>query len=246
MCFSYTKKGENEMENVIEAIGVTKQYGEREAMTLAVDHIDFTIGREQLSVILGPSGAGKSTILNVLGGLDHVSEGRILVDGVDITDLNEQKLAAYRASKIGFVFQFYNLIPTLTAYENVALIKEVSGAILDVEEVLDAVGLKAHMHKFPSQLSGGEQQRVSIARAIVKNPALLLCDEPTGALDSETGCTILELLWNMVRVHHRSVIIVTHNTAVAQMADRVLHMKNGKLDFIEEHAHPLSVNEVKW
>lgn len=234
------------MENVIVAKGICKQYGEKEAITMAVDHVDFTIGREQLTVILGPSGAGKSTILNVLGGLDRVSEGSVLVDGIDITELQEQKLAAYRASKVGFVFQFYNLIPTLSAYENVALIKEVSKDTLNVEEVLEAVGLKAHMHKFPSQLSGGEQQRVSIARAIVKNPALLLCDEPTGALDSETGCTILELLCNMVRVHHRSVIIVTHNAAVAQMADRVVHMKNGKIDFIEEHAHPLSVNEVKW
>lgn len=234
------------MENVIIGRNVTKQYGEGEARTMAVDHVDFTIGKEQLTVILGPSGAGKSTILNVLGGLDRVSEGSILVDGIDITTLKEQKLAEYRAKKVGFVFQFYNLIPTLTAYENVALIKELSKDTLDVREVLTAVGLQAHMDKFPSQLSGGEQQRVSIARAIVKNPALLLCDEPTGALDSETGCTILELLWNMVKVHHRSVVIVTHNAAVAQMADRVIHMKNGKIDQVEEHAHPRSVHEVKW
>lgn len=234
------------MENVIEAKGVCKQYGEASAMTLAVDHVDFTIGREQLSVILGPSGAGKTTILNALGGLDRVSSGSIIVDQKEITTLNEKELAEYRAKKIGFVFQFYNLIPTLTAYENVALIKEVSKNTLDVEEVLEAVGLKQHMHKFPSQLSGGEQQRVSIARAIVKNPALLLCDEPTGALDSQTGCTILELLWNMVKIHHRSVVIVTHNAAVAQMADRVIHMKNGKIASIEEHEHPLSVQEVTW
>lgn len=234
------------MENVIIGRNVTKQYGEGEARMMAVDHVDFTIGKEQLTVILGPSGAGKSTILNVLGGLDRVSEGSILVDGIDITTLREQKLAEYRAKKVGFVFQFYNLIPTLTAYENVALIKELSKDTLDVREVLTAVGLQAHMDKFPSQLSGGEQQRVSIARAIVKNPALLLCDEPTGALDSETGCTILELLWNMVKIHHRSVVIVTHNAAVAQMADRVIHMKNGKIDQVEEHAHPRSVHEVKW
>lgn len=234
------------MESLIEFRNVTKVYGEKEATIYALDHVNIAIAKAQLTVILGPSGAGKSTVLNLLGGMDSVSEGVILVDGHDITKMKERELAAYRANHIGFVFQFYNLIPTLSALENVALIKELTNHALEPEQILDAVGLRNHMHKFPSQLSGGEQQRVSIARAIAKNPTILLCDEPTGALDSNTGGSVLELLQSMVTKHQQSVIIVTHNAAVAQIANRVIHMKNGSVDHIEEHEHPLAVQEVSW
>lgn len=230
----------------IEFVNVSKFYGEKDATVKAVNDVSFSIEPGQLTVILGPSGAGKSTILNLLGGMDQVSQGSILVNGVDIAKLNEKQLATYHAQQIGFVFQFYNLIPTLTAYENVALIKELCKDSRDPSLVLEEVGLKQHTNQFPSQLSGGEQQRVSIARAIAKNPAILLCDEPTGALDSETGCTVLSLLASMVMNQQRSVVIVTHNAAIAQMAHRVIYMKNGSIERIEEHAKPSLVNEVNW
>lgn len=234
------------MEHWIEFHKVSKIYGSKEAQIKAVDEVSFTIEKGSFTVILGPSGAGKSTILNLLGGMDHVSDGEIIVNKERITDLKEQKLANYRAKQVGFVFQFYNLIPTLSAYENVALMKELTKQALDPQQVLEEVGLGKHQHKFPSALSGGEQQRVSIARAIAKNPSLLLCDEPTGALDSQTGCTILQLLLDLVKQKQCTVVIVTHNVAIAQIADRIIHMKNGKIASIHDQQHPCSIREVNW
>ena len=212
----------------------------------AVDKISFTIDEGEFVVILGPSGAGKSTVLNLLGGMDFATSGEIIINGKNITKYTDEKLTDYRAENVGFVFQFYNLIPTLTALENVALTKEVVKNSLDASKVLTSVGLEDHFNKFPSQLSGGEQQRVSIARAISKNPTMLLCDEPTGALDSETGVLILSLLQQMSREKNKTVIIVSHNTALAQAADKVIRIKNGKVRDITINESPLAVNEVNW
>ena len=197
-------------------------------------------------MVLGPSGAGKSTLLNLLGGLDSPTSGAIEVEGKDISKLSGDELAEYRASTIGFVFQFYNLIPTLTVYENVALVKELTKNALDPAEMIAAVGLSDHLKNFPAELSGGEQQRVSIARALAKNPKILLCDEPTGALDSETGVLVLKLLLKMARDYKKTIIIVTHNQNIAKMADVVVRVKSGKIKFFEEQAHPLSADEVDW
>lgn len=234
------------MEHVIEFKDVTKKYEMGEGELLAVDSISFTVDEGEFVVILGPSGAGKSTLLNLLGGMDVATEGNIWIDEKDITELELDELSVYRAEDVGFVFQFYNLIPTLTVYENVALIKEIASDCLDVEETLNSVGLGAHLHKFPTQLSGGEQQRVSIARAICKNPKMLLCDEPTGALDSQTGVKILSLLQKMSREHGRTVIIVTHNSNLAEAADKVIYLKNGKINDIVINKTPKDVSEVEW
>lgn len=234
------------MKDWIEFHKVSKIYGSEEAQIKALDDVSFTIEKGSFTVILGPSGAGKSTILNLLGGMDQVSHGEIIVNKQRITDLKEQALATYRAQQVGFVFQFYNLIPTLSAYENVALMKELTKQALNPQQVLQDVGLGKHLHKFPSALSGGEQQRVSIARAIAKNPSLLLCDEPTGALDSQTGCTILQLLLDLVKQKQCTVVIVTHNAAIAQIADRIIHMKNGEIASIHDQPYPRSINEVNW
>jgi len=238
-------KGENNM-SFIEFSEVTKEYKMGEAKQLAVDKINFSIGEGEFVVILGPSGAGKSTVLNLLGGMDFVTSGKIMINGKNITNYKDDELTDYRAANIGFVFQFYNLIPTLTALENVALTKEIVKGALNASEVLSSVGLGEHQNKFPTQLSGGEQQRVSIARAICKNPTMLLCDEPTGALDSETGVVILSLLQKLSREYHKTVIIVSHNAVLAEAADKVIRIKNGKITEIIINETPIDVSEVSW
>lgn len=234
------------MKPIIEFKKITKEYKLGETSFLALNQIDFSIEKGEFVVILGPSGAGKSTILNLLGGMDTATSGEVLVDGVDITKFSDKQLTNYRAADVGFIFQFYNLIPTLTVRENVALIKELVKDCLPVEQVLEQVGLKEHCYQFPTQLSGGEQQRVSIARAVCKDPKLLLCDEPTGALDSDTGVLILTLLQDMSKVNGRTVIIVTHNAALAECADKVIRVKNGKINSITVNDNPKAVKEVNW
>ena len=233
-------------EVVVEFKDVVKEYGEGEGKQIAVNHVNFTINEGEFVVILGQSGAGKSTVLNMLGGMDIPSSGKVIVDGKEVSAMNDRKLSEYRADTIGFVFQFYNLIPSLTAYENVALTKSIVKNALDPMEMLDRVGLKAHAKKFPAQMSGGEQQRVSIARALAKNPKIILGDEPTGALDSETGVTVLKLLTEMSNTYGDTVILVTHNADIAKCADKVIRMKNGKIREIKIDEKPLSVEEVEW
>lgn len=234
------------MGKIVEFKNVVKAYGTGEHQLLAADNISFTIDEGEFVVILGPSGAGKSTVLNLLGGMDFATRGEIIINGKNIVGYKDDKLTEYRAENVGFVFQFYNLIPTLTALENVALTKSIVKNAMDAREVLQSVGLGDHFNQFPSQLSGGEQQRVSIARAICKNPAMLLCDEPTGALDSETGVVILSLLQQMSRERKKTVIIVTHNAALAQAADKVIKIKNGKIKDILINESPIAVSEVSW
>lgn len=234
------------MNTLIKFTDVVKSYTTGNNTTLAADHLNFEIDEGEFVVILGPSGAGKSTLLNLLGGMDLVSSGSIQVGEREIARLPADDLAEYRASDVGFIFQFYNLIPSLTVQENVALIKEITRNSLDVDETLTSVGLLEHKNKFPTQLSGGEQQRVSIARAVCKNPRMLLCDEPTGALDSETGTLILTLLQDMARVYHRTVIIVTHNAALAEAADKVIKIKNGKIRSVFSNDSPIQISEVEW
>ena len=234
------------MSHFIELSKVNKEYRLGEKPFLAVNQVEFTIEKGEFVVVLGPSGAGKSTVLNLLGGMDTATIGDILVDGKNITNYKDKELTNYRATDIGFIFQFYNLIPSLTVRENVALVKEVVKGGLDIDQVLESVGLKEHEYQFPSQLSGGEQQRVSIARAICKDPKLLLCDEPTGALDSDTGVVILTILQEMSRVGGRTVIIVTHNAALAEAADKVIKMKNGRVQEVIINENPKPVKEVIW
>lgn len=225
---------------------VSKIYKTGEVEQKALDNVSLNIEASKFVVILGPSGAGKSTLLNLLGGLDQPTSGKIIVDGKDISKLSSNELAEYRADKVGFVFQFYNLIPTLTVYENVALVKEIAPDALDPIEILKEVGLENHLNKFPSELSGGEQQRVSIARAVAKNPNIILCDEPTGALDSVTGVMVLKLLLKLAKEHDKTIIIVTHNQNIAKMADVVIKVKNGKIDSVDNQLKPKSVDEVDW
>ena len=225
---------------------VTKVYHVGEVDIHAVDGIDFEVQKGEFVVIVGPSGAGKTTVLNILGGMDTASTGRVLVDGKDIAKYSPRKLTGYRRDDIGFVFQFYNLIPNLTALENVELASQICKNPLNAKRVLQEVGLGERMGNFPAQLSGGEQQRVSIARALAKNPKLLLCDEPTGALDYQTGKAILKLLQDMCRQKGMTVIVITHNTAITPMADRVIRIKNGKVAEMSLNAQPMPVQEIEW
>ena len=231
---------------VIQFKDVVRTYGEGEAVQYAVNHVDFTIYEGEFAVILGQSGAGKSTVLNMLGGMDQPTNGQVFIDGEEVSSMNERQLSDFRAAKIGFIFQFYNLIPSLTAYENVALTKSIVKNAKDAAMALEEVGLTAHRDKFPAQLSGGEQQRVSIARALAKNPRIILGDEPTGALDSETGKIVLELIQKQSREKHHTVVLVTHNADIAKCADKIIRMKNGKIVEITTNEKPLSVEEVAW
>ena len=232
--------------SIVQFENVSRIYTSGDHELRALDRVSFTLDEGKFIVILGPSGAGKSTLLNLLGGLDSPSEGKITVNGKDISKLSDNELADYRASTVGFVFQFYNLIPTLTVYENVKLVSEISKNALGAKEMIDKVGLLDHLNNFPSELSGGEQQRISIARALCKNPKILLCDEPTGALDSETGVMVLKLLLDMARNYGKTIVIVTHNQNIAKMADVIIRVKNGKIRSIEEQDNPLSADEVDW
>ena len=231
---------------IAEFRNVTRIYTNGDHELKALDGIDMTLEEGEFIVVLGPSGAGKSTLLNLLGGLDSPTSGKIYVRGRDISELKGDELAEYRAETVGFVFQFYNLVPTLTVRENVALVKEIVKDIIPPEQVLEEVGLADHMDNFPAELSGGEQQRVSIARAIAKNPDILLCDEPTGALDSETGVMVLKLLLDMARNHGKTIVIVTHNQNIARMADVVIHVRNGRIKSYEKQENPVSADDVEW
>ena len=212
----------------------------------AADGITFDLAKGKFSVIVGPSGAGKTTVLNILGGMDSATSGAVSVDGRDITRLSKREVCAYRRGDVGFVFQFYNLIPNLTALENVELASQIRRDALDPRAVLDDVGLSHRMDNFPAQLSGGEQQRVAIARAITKNPKLLLCDEPTGALDSETGKSIFKLLKDTCREKGVTVVVITHNQAVVPVADRVIKIKSGKVESVIDNDNPVPVSEIDW
>ena len=225
---------------------VCKQYKSGEITVDALKDVSFELENGDFAVVLGSSGAGKTTLLNLLGGMDGATGGEIILDGKNITALNRRGLTEYRRYDIGFVFQFYNLMPNLTALENVEIAVEICKNALDPKTVLEEVGLKERMNNFPSQLSGGAQQRVSIARAVAKNPKLLLCDEPTGALDYVTGKLILKLLHDISRQQKKPVIIVTHNAALASMADKVLHIKSGQIERMERNAHPKSIEEIEW
>lgn len=230
----------------IEFKNVNKNYKMGEITIKALDNTNFQIEKGELVVIVGPSGAGKTTTLNILGGMDTATSGDVLVDGKNITKLKGKDLIKYRRDDIGFVFQFYNLVPNLTAKENVELATQICKDSLDVDNVIEKVGLKDRKNNFPSQLSGGEQQRVAIARAIAKNPKLLLCDEPTGALDYKTGKQILKLLEKTCRKEKMTVIIITHNTAIAPMADKVIHFKNGTAESIEVNENPMPIENIEW
>ncbi len=225
---------------------VSKIYHMGEVMIKAVDKISFEIDQGEFCVIVGPSGAGKTTVLNMLGGMDTCDEGSILLDGNRISDYNQKELTRYRRYDVGFVFQFYNLVQNLTALENVELASEICENPLDARETLDHVGLSDRMDNFPAQLSGGEQQRVSIARALAKNPKILLCDEPTGALDYNTGKTILKLLQDTCRSTGKTVIVITHNQAITAMADRVIHIKSGTVTDMVLNPNPTPVERIEW
>ena len=225
---------------------VSKIYKMGEVEIRAVDNLSFEISKGEFVVVVGPSGAGKTTVLNILGGMDTATKGNVFVDGSNIAKYNSHQLTAYRRDDIGFVFQFYNLVPNLTALENVELAMQICKNPLDAKKVLCEVGLEDRMGNFPAQLSGGEQQRVSIARALAKNPKLLLCDEPTGALDYQTGKAILKLLQDMCREKGMTVIVITHNSALTPMADRVIHIKNGTVSAMELNTDPTPVEEIEW
>lgn len=230
----------------IEFNNISKVYQAGETTIKALDEASFCVEQGELAVILGTSGAGKTTALNILGGMDVPTSGQIIVDGNTITDYSAKQLVGYRRTDIGFVFQFYNLVPNLTALENVELAVQVCKDALDASETLDKVGLAERKNNFPAQLSGGEQQRVSIARALAKNPKLLLCDEPTGALDYNTGKQILQLLQDTCRKENITVIIITHNSAIAPMADRLIRFKSGKVVEMTKNDNPMSIADIEW
>lgn len=234
------------MGKYIELVDVKKCYRMGEVEIKALDGISFGIDKGEFVVVVGPSGAGKSTVLNILGGMDTPSSGQIMVDGNDISKYNKRQLTDYRRYDIGFVFQFYNLVQNLTAVENVELAIQICREPLDPVKILKEVGLEERMDNFPAQLSGGEQQRVSIARALAKNPKLLLCDEPTGALDYNTGKSILKLLYDTCRSMGMTIIVVTHNSAIAPMADRIIKIKNGKVDSMSINENPKPIEEIEW
>lgn len=234
------------MEPFVSFQNVSKIYRSGEVEIRAVDHIDFRIERGEFCVIVGPSGAGKTTVLNMLGGMDACTEGTILVDGARVSDYTARQLTTYRRHDIGFVFQFYNLVGNLTALENVELAAQICHDPLDAQTVMEEVGLSERMNNFPGQLSGGEQQRVAIARALAKNPKLLLCDEPTGALDYVTGKQILKLLQDTCRQKGVTVVVITHNSALTPMADRVIRIKNGTVAEMVVNDHPTPVENIEW
>ncbi len=236
------------MQELIKFENVKKTYNIGEKSFNALDGADFSINKGEFVVVLGPSGAGKSTLLNLLGGMDKLTSGSIVVGGKDISKYNDKQLTEYRAENIGFIFQFYNILPTLTVLENVELVDSIVKSPKDAKQILKEVGLEEHYNKFPNQLSGGEQQRVSIARAIAKDPLLLLCDEPTGALDSKTGVEVLKLLKKQCDANNgeNTVIIVTHNSLIAEVADRVIRLKNGKVESNTLNENPKNIEEVNW
>ncbi len=233
------------MKSFIEIKNVKKTYIIGKQIFNALDGVDLSINQGEFVVVLGPSGAGKSTLLNLLGGMDKATSGDIFIGENNIAEYNEKELTKFRANDVGFIFQFYNIMPTLTVEENVNLIKDVTKNTKNAKEVLEDVGLSRHINKFPQELSGGEQQRVSIARAVMKNPKILLCDEPTGALDSNTGKDVLKLLRKQCN-NNTTVIIVTHNSLIAEIADKVIHIKNGLIDKVEINNKPKDIEEVMW
>lgn len=234
------------MSEYVEFKHVYKTYQSGDVKVEALRDVNFEIAQGEICVIVGQSGAGKTTLLNILGGMDKLTSGDVYLDGNDVSKYNKKQLAAYRRRDIGFVFQFYNLIPNLTAKENIEIASQLSKDPLDPEKVLEQVGLKERRNNFPAQLSGGEQQRVSIARALAKNPKLLLCDEPTGALDYETGKAVLTLLQDCSRNHQMTVVIITHNLALTAMADRVIKVKNGQIASVKKNDHVVPVEEIEW
>lgn len=234
------------MDKYVELRDVKKIYKMGEVEIAAANGINFHVNKGEFAVVVGASGAGKTTVLNILGGMDTATSGEVIVDGENIVTYNTRQLTEYRREDIGFVFQFYNLVPNLTALENVELALQICKEPLDAKDVLKEVGLEERINNFPAQLSGGEQQRVSIARALAKNPKLLLCDEPTGALDYNTGKAILKLLQDTCRQQGMTVVLITHNSAIAPMADRVIHIKSGKVSKVVENEHPVSVETIEW
>lgn len=225
---------------------VCKYYKMGQNVIAAADNLNFTVDKGEFCVVVGPSGAGKTTLLNILGGMDVCDSGKIMLDGDEVSSFSKKRLTDYRRYDVGFVFQFYNLVPNLTALENVELAGEISRDPLPAADVLRSVGLEERSQNFPAQLSGGEQQRVSIARALAKNPKLLLCDEPTGALDYQTGKSILKLLWDSCRSTGKTVIVITHNSALTKMADRIIRIKNGQIVSCEKNPSPVPVSEIEW
>lgn len=236
------------MNNFIEFKNVIKGYKIGDKTYNALDNVSFSLPKGEFVCILGPSGAGKSTLLNLLGGMDTVTSGDIIIDKENISKKSDKELTSYRAENVGFIFQFYNILPTLTVLENVEIVKDIVKKPKSAKKILKEVGLEKHLNKFPNQLSGGEQQRVSIARAIAKNPKLLLCDEPTGALDSKTGVEVLKLLKKQCDANNgeNTVIIVTHNALIAEVADRVIRLKNGQIESNTVNKHPKNIDEVEW
>jgi putative ABC transport system ATP-binding protein len=234
------------LEPMIRLTDVVKEYIMGEIAIRATDGISFEVDQGELVVVLGPSGAGKSTVLNILGGMDSATSGEVFVSGKDITKFSRNELTLYRRKHIGFVFRFYNLMPNLTALENVEIATQICDEPMKASEILEKVGLGGRMSNFPAQLSGGEQQRVSIARAVAKNPTLLLCDEPTGALDYVTGKSILKLLRDVNRDYNKTVMIITHNSPLAQMADKVVKIKNGRVETVEINENPLPIERIEW